>query len=48
MDCNVEVLICNMTVDDKYDQDGLEHNGLQHENKLWNVIGVNKSDWELK
>ena len=42
MDCNVEVLIWNMTGYDASDQDGLEHNGSQHENKLWNSIGANK------
>ena len=40
MDCNVEVLIWNMTGDDKYDQGSLEKNGLQHDNTLCNVIGA--------
>ena len=37
-----------MTVDDESDQDGLEQNGSQHDNALWNVIGVNESYWYRK
>ena len=44
MDHNVEVLLWNMTGDEKSNQDGLEHNGSQHENVLCNLIGVNGSD----
>ena len=31
--------------DDESDQDGLEQNVPQHENKLWNIIGGNESDY---
>ena len=39
---NVDILIRNMTGDDESNQDGLEQNGLQHENTLLNMMGVNK------
>ena len=42
MDCKVEVLLWKMKGDDKSDQDGLKQKGSQHENTLWNVIGINK------
>ena len=45
MDRNVEVLLWIMIGDDKSNHDGLEQNGLQHNNTLWNVIGANASDW---
>ena len=41
----MELLLWEMTGDDEYDQDGLEHNGSQDENNLFNVIVINKSDW---
>ena len=48
MDHDLVVMLCNMIGDDGSDQDLLEQNVLQYENKLWNVIGVNKLDWDIK
>ena len=47
-DRNVEVLLQNMTGYDKAYWDGLEQNGLQHDNMIWNVIDTNESDWYVK
>ena len=48
MGCNMEVLLYNMIVYDGSGQDSLEKNGSQHDNKLWNLIGVNESYWDRK
>ena len=48
MGCNREVLLYNMIVYDESGQDGLENNGSQYDNKLWNLIGVNESYWDRK
>ena len=48
MNINVEVLLWNIIGDEKYDKVGLEQNVLQLYDTLWNVIGVNKSDWGVK
>ena len=37
-----------MTGYEEYYQDGMKCNGLQHDNMIWNVIGVNESDWDGK
>ena len=48
MDCNVAVLIWDMIGYEKYYQYGLEHNGSQHDNTIWNMIDINESDWDGK
>ena len=48
MDCNIKVLLWSMKVDDKSDCGSLEHNLLQFDNRLWNVIGSDKSNWDRK
>ena len=35
-----------MAGDNEPDYDGQERNELQLDNTLWNVIGVDKSDWD--
>ena len=37
-----------MTGYDESDNYGLEQNGSQRDNTLWNVVGVNESDWNGK
>ena len=48
MDRNVAVLIWDMIGYEKYYQYGLEHNGSQHDNTIWNMIDINESDWDGK
>ena len=42
IDWNMEVLIWNMKGYEEYYEDGMKYDGLQHDNMIWNVIGVDE------
>ena len=48
MDFNMKVLLWSMTGDDESGCYILERNVLQLGNTLWNLIGVDESDWDGK
>ena len=41
-------ILWNVTEDKGFNFEGLEQNGLQHKNTIWNMMGVNESDWAEK